>query len=119
MTNKTADLLARYASGERSFQETDIEDPDVLALDDAVLEGADFSRSFLVASFQRANLRGAKFRDANVKTCDFSCADLTNADFRGAALDATIFEGATLVGARFAGAHVQGYEMADDELPVW
>lgn len=119
MSNATAELLARYASGERSFQETDVESPDVLELDDAVLADADFSRSFLLGSFRRANLRGASFRDANVKTCDFSYADLSGADFRGAALDATSFNGAILTGACFVGAHVHGSEMADGELPNW
>ncbi|WP_160147353.1 pentapeptide repeat-containing protein [Methylopila sp. Yamaguchi] len=117
MSDTTAELLARYARGERSFQETDTEDPEVLGLDEAILAGADFSRSFLVGSFRRADLRGASFHKANVKTCDFSYADLSHADFRGAAIDATIFQGANLFGARFAGASSQGHEMADGEFP--
>lgn len=117
--NSTAELLARYASGERSFRETETEDPDILELDDSNLAGADFSGSFLVGRFRRANLRGASFRDANIKTCDFSGADLTDADFRGSALDATTFEGATLKGAQFAGASICGSDMVEGELPSW
>jgi uncharacterized protein YjbI with pentapeptide repeats len=119
MANATADVLIRYAGGDRSFQALDAEGPDALALDGAVLEGADFSRSFLIGSFRRANLRGASFRDANVKCSDFSGADLTNADFRGAALCSTTFKGAILNGALFAGAYFHSFEMADGDAPNW
>lgn len=92
------DLLRRYADGERSFREMDVQHPDALALDNATLAEVDFSGSFLLGNFRRANLRGSSFRNANVKTCDFSDADLTGADFRGAALEATTFKGAIMTG---------------------
>ena len=119
MGETTITLLTRYAAGERSFRDTWIEHPDALALDGETLAGADFSAAFLLGSFRRADLRGARFRDANVKTCDFSGADLTDADFRGAALEATTFTGAILTGASFAGAGLWGRVMGAGELPDW
>lgn len=113
-----ADIALRYATGERAFRSIEI-DPAARRLGSLILEEADFSGSWVVADFRKANLRGASFRNANVKTCDFSGADLTNADFRGAALDATIFKGATMNGASFAGATISGSELTDGELPTW
>jgi len=109
-------ILLRYAAGERSFSRLDL-DGEVHDFSGQVLEGADFSGCFVLATFCRANLAGARFKDANVKTCDFANADLRDAVFDGAAIDAAIFNGADLTGASFIGASEQGYVFKAGELP--
>jgi len=109
-------ILLRYAAGERSFSHLDL-DSEVHDFSGQVLEGADFSGCFVVATFCRANLARARFKDANVKTCDFTSADLRNAVFDGSAIDAVIFNGADLTGASFAGASEQGHIYKAGELP--
>jgi uncharacterized protein YjbI with pentapeptide repeats len=112
-----AELRARYAAGERDFVQSELdEDPDH-DLSGTCLEGADLSRSFIVASFRGARLRNAKFVDANVKTCDFRDADLTGADFSGAALYDAEFRGANLDGATFAGASAHAHVLGPTEKP--
>src|SRR5258706_16122518 len=101
------DVLRRYQGGERDFQGLEIDDLDGKApFHGAALDGADFSRAFIVADFRNASLRQATFVNANVKTCSYSGADLTNADFTGAALCSTTFSHTRMDGARFDGAFV-------------
>jgi 2-iminobutanoate/2-iminopropanoate deaminase len=113
-----SELLRRYAQGERDFQGLEIEDPDdPSSFRDAVLDGADFSRCFVVADFCRARMRGCRFTEANVKTCIFDEADLRGSDFSGAAIDAATFRSALLEDANFTGATEQGHCMKPGELP--
>ncbi|HEU4678407.1 MAG TPA: pentapeptide repeat-containing protein [Terrimicrobiaceae bacterium] len=110
-------LIARYAAGERSFADLELDDQ-VYCFVGAQLAGADFSRSFLLGDFRGANLAGAKFENANVKTCDFRGANLKGASFAGAAIDEAEFSVDTLIGVSFAGATEQGHIHAENELPV-
>src|SRR4026207_2140136 len=98
------ELITRYTAGERDFSGVELDEDPENDLSGVCLDGINLSRSFLVASFRKASLRGAIFRDANVKTCDFSGADLTGADFRGATLDGTTFVGAFIDGVQISGA---------------
>lgn len=113
-----AEILARYAQGERDFRELDIADGDSSSFRDALLEGADFSRSFILADFSGARLRGSRFVEANVKTCVFDGADLGYCDFSRAAIDAATFESCNFEGAQFEGAGCYGYTFARNELPI-
>ncbi|MBL9186404.1 MAG: pentapeptide repeat-containing protein [Opitutaceae bacterium] len=113
------ELLSRYADGERNFVGADLDEDSDNDLSGACLDGIDLSRSFVVASFRRARLRGAVFREANVKTCDFSGADLTGADFRGAALCSTKFAGSIGDGVRLAGAFYHSHEFKDGDPLDW
>jgi uncharacterized protein YjbI with pentapeptide repeats len=111
------DLLERYRRGERNFCEAELDsDPDC-DLSGVCLDGADFSRSFIIANLRGASLRGVRFREANVKTCNFNEANLREADFTGAALCATTFLGADLEGAKFTGAYVHSYVLKEGEKP--
>ena len=112
------ELLRRYAEGERYFAESEL-DHSNYDFQNSILEGADFSRSFITADFRGANLKRVSFVSANIKTCDFRNADLEGADFSGAALEATQFEGAKLQGTRFEGAGCYSYTMKADEKPWW
>jgi uncharacterized protein YjbI with pentapeptide repeats len=114
----SAELLQRYANGERDFTEAELDDV-VYDLRNVTLEGADFSRSFIVADFQGANLKDAKFVSANVKTCDFRGANLQGANFACAALESTQWEGANLQDANFEGASVMSYQLKAGEKPDW
>ena len=127
-----SEILERYRRGERDFRELDIDDEaDETAVpsgrpgrhprsfEAAELSYADFSRSFIVADFRRAVLRGACFRHANVKTCSFADAVLCDADFSNAALCSTTFAGADLTGARFDGASAYSTVLGPGELPWW
>jgi uncharacterized protein YjbI with pentapeptide repeats len=113
------ELLDRYRAGERDFSGAELDQDAGNDLSGVCLDGADLSRSYVVASFQRASLRGARFREANVKTCDFRGADLRDADFSGAALCSTRFDGARLDGARFFGASCHGLVLREGERPDW
>ena len=112
-----AQILVRYAAGERSFAGLDLDDK-TYNFDGLNLEGANFSTSFIVGTFRGANLTRANFSNTNVKTCDFRGANLRGATFEGAAIDAAEFEGADLDGALFAGATEQGYVYSSAELPI-
>ncbi len=114
----TEELLRRYAEGERYFATVAL-DNSTYDFQNAVLEGVDFSHSFITADFRGANLKRSSFVSANVKTCDFRNADLEGANFSGAALEGTQFEGANLEGARFDGAGCYSYMMKSDERPWW
>ena len=113
------EILAEYRAGQRDFRGREIEErpDDASSFRSASLDGADFSRAFIVADFRNASLRGCKFVGANVKTCCFDEADLSGCDFSNAAIDAATFSGARLDGARFDGAGAYGYSFKPGELP--
>jgi uncharacterized protein YjbI with pentapeptide repeats len=112
------DLAARYQQGERDFAGSELDsDPDN-DLSGLCLDGADLSKSSVVATFCGCSLRGAKFRQSNVKTCDFTQADLTDADFSGAALCGGIFTGARMENACFEGAYNHSYVFKPGETPI-
>lgn len=117
---RPAEILHRYAGGERDFQQVEIEDSeDRASFRGANLDDADFSGSFIVADFTGASLRNSHWSNANVKTCIFRDADLSRANFSGTALDATVFQGAKMAGANFAGAYVQSRKLQPGEMPDW
>jgi uncharacterized protein YjbI with pentapeptide repeats len=113
-----AELLQRYAAGERFFAGAEL-DGQTCDFRGVNLVRVDLSDSFIVADFRGANLRGANFAASNVKTCDFREADLTGACFANATIDATEFTGAIMDGADFTGASAQGYVLKSSELPDW
>jgi uncharacterized protein YjbI with pentapeptide repeats len=113
-----AELLRRYASGQRHFANLDIFDDGSNALVGAHLDAIELSDCFVVASFRGASLKSAKIH-ANVKTCDFTDADLSGANFRGSALCSTIFTGAKMDGADFTDAYYHGYDLSAGEKPDW
>ena len=111
------ELLRRYASGERSFPDTELSDADLsgVTLDDASFEKWSW---FSSTNFEGASLRGTSFRECNVKWASFRDADLTGASFELAAVEATDFLGATLKGVSFVGATCYGYTIKDgDQFP--
>ena len=111
------ELVRRYASGERSFPETDLSDADLTRV---TLDGASFESFswFFDANFDGASLRGTCFRECNVKCASFRLADLTGASFELAAVEAADFSEAKLEGARFVGATCYGYTIkTGDEFP--
>ena len=110
-------LLRLYATGERDFSGSELDEDPHNNMDGVQLDGINLSDSCVMATFRGASLRGAHFRVANVKTCDFSGADLRDADFRGAGLCATDFRGANIEGAKFAGAYWHSYKLKEGETP--
>jgi uncharacterized protein YjbI with pentapeptide repeats len=112
------ELLLRYSKGERYFAELELDNA-TYDFQNATLEGADFSRSFITADFRGANLKRTAFTSANIKTCDFRNTDLEGADLSGAALESTEFAGANLQGARFVGATIYNHTMKENEMPWW
>ena len=115
--SRSSSLLERYAAGERSFTDLDLDDQ-VYDFSGANLAGVDFSRTFIFADFRGANLAGAKFDHGNVKTCDFRGANLERASFIGAAIDSADFRGASMEGVSFDGASEQGHVYGENELPI-
>jgi uncharacterized protein YjbI with pentapeptide repeats len=120
---RPSEIVQRYLGGDRDFQGLDISDPDgedpSPSFRGAILDGADFSRSFVLADFRAASLRACKFVEANVKTCCFDGASLQGCDFSRAAIDAATFRAAQLEGACFDGAGAYGHTAQAGELPTW
>lgn len=50
------ELLSRYAAGERNFTGAQLDEDKENELTGVTLDGADFSHSFIVASFRKASL---------------------------------------------------------------
>jgi uncharacterized protein YjbI with pentapeptide repeats len=116
-----SEIRRRYSDGERDFRGLEIEDKadDAASFRDAVLDGVDFSQSFIVADFSNASLRGCRFVKGNVKTCVFDRADLHGCDFSETAIDAATFRSAKLEASTFAGATIYGYTLKASEKPDW
>ena len=114
----SAELLARYQTGQRVFRNLDVTDHDGAALVGADLRGIDIEDCFIACDLTGADLRDARV-NANVKTCNFSNADLRNADFRSSALCATCFGGSRMDGAQFEGAYFHSFELGAGERPEW
>jgi uncharacterized protein YjbI with pentapeptide repeats len=112
-------VLKHYAQGERHFRDIELDTEPYGDLTGRTLDHADFSGSFILATFSQCSLRSTSFRDANVKCCDFTEADLTDADFRGAALCSTTFKGARLMGAKFGGSSYHGTVFPEGFIPDW
>lgn len=111
------ELLQRYATGERSFPNTDLSDADLTGV---TLDGADFApwSWFFCTNFRGASLRGTSFRECNVKCADFSKSDLTGASFELAGVEAAVFDGATMECTTFVGASYYGYTVrGEDKFP--
>jgi uncharacterized protein YjbI with pentapeptide repeats len=108
-----ADLLRRYAAGERRFAHIDL---DGERLAGSSLEGAMFEWSwFHSVDFSGCKLRRARFLFCNVKCADFSSADLRGASFHRAAVEAANFEGALLDETSFEGSSCYGYTIHDGD----
>jgi uncharacterized protein YjbI with pentapeptide repeats len=116
-SSRATEILAAYAAGDRSFLSLDL-DEENHNFENAVLIGADFTGTFVFASFRGANLERVVFKNANVKTCDFSNCNLSEASFEGAAIDGAIFTNANLEGSSFTGASEQGHVYQAGELPA-
>ena len=111
------ELLQRYATGERSFPNTDLSDADLTGV---TLDDADFApwSWFFCTNFRGASLRGTSFRECNVKCADFSKSDLTGASFELAGVEAAVFHGATMGCTTFVGASYYGYTVrGEDKFP--
>jgi uncharacterized protein YjbI with pentapeptide repeats len=106
------ELRARYAAGERYFEETDL--PDDSDLRGAVLAGANFRRSwFFGADFTGADLRGATFDESNVKCLMLVDVDLRDAHFRDCVLCGTTVRNAAAENVDVRGATYYGAAVAD------
>lgn len=113
-----AELLTRYALGERYF--AGIELPDRTNLQYADLSGAIFDGAMLSdIDFQFANLTGVSFRNASVKCSDFRSANLCGVSFEGAGVEAVLLTGANLVDIRIDGATYYGYTLRQSDLEMW
>jgi uncharacterized protein YjbI with pentapeptide repeats len=114
------ELLRRYASGERSFPDTELSDADLVGV---TLDGVSIERFswFFSTNFEGASLRGTSFRECNVKCASFRNADLTGASFELAAVEAAEFNGARLEGVSFVGATCYGCTTrnGDHFPPAW
>jgi uncharacterized protein YjbI with pentapeptide repeats len=117
LLSRSAEILAAYAGGNRSFVSLDPDD-EVHNFENATLVGADFTGTFVFANFRGANLGRSVFKNANVKTCDFSNSNLSGASFEGAAIDGALFTKANLEGGSFTGASEQGHVYQAGELPT-
>lgn len=113
---RVSEVLRLYAQGRRDFRELDI-GPAEETFENKRLDDADFSSSFIDASFAGASLRRANFVNANVKGCNFDRTDLSEASFEGAALDSATFVRAEVGGTRFTGASWQSHVFSRGEFP--
>jgi uncharacterized protein YjbI with pentapeptide repeats len=111
-----AEILRRYAEGERDFSHCDIRDGE--SFRGASLPGANFSSAYVSdADFEGADLRGADFSGANVKTSVFRGADLTDVSFADAAICSADFSNSILDRTLFVGAAWYGYRLKEGDKP--
>lgn len=102
-----AELLRRYAAGERYFPDADI--PENASLRGAVLAGAIFKDFRLsCVDLREADLRNCRFENGNVKCSAFDNADLRDAVFKEVHVEATSWHGANVEGTDFSGAFYHG-----------
>jgi uncharacterized protein YjbI with pentapeptide repeats len=98
-----AELLYRYAHGERYFAY--IELPEQTDLSGVMLDDAVFDYGILSdINFQQAQLRHVSFRSTNLKCTDFRYSILTDADFSDASIESIYLAYANIEGAMFFGA---------------
>jgi len=107
------ELLLRYASGERTFSDVNLDNEDLSGVN---LEGIVFRRCYLTAIFRGACLKDAVFEECNVKSADFREADLRDASFSGSSICAIMLEKADLTGVSFDGARYHSHTMQEDEI---
>ncbi|MBD2017278.1 pentapeptide repeat-containing protein [Microcoleus sp. FACHB-53] len=130
----TSELLKRYDTGGRNFQNADLSGAQLAGADlrganligailrnadlrNAQLDGAklviaDLSNADLSnANLRKAKLVGAMLRDVRLSGADLSWAKLGNADLRNAQL-----VGAKLVGAKLSGADLSGADLTGANL---
>jgi superfamily I DNA and RNA helicase len=130
----TSELLKRYDTGGRNFQNADLTGAQLARADlrhanligailknadlrNAQLDGAklviaDLSHADLTnANLQKAKLVGAILKDVKLNNADLSWAKLGNADLRNAQL-----VGAKLVGAKLSGADLTGADLTGANL---
>lgn len=115
---RAAELLQRYAAGERVFDGVYLADGEVLY--GANLEGATFDGGFFTDIDARdANLRGTTFRNTNLKCTDFRGSDLTNAKFENVLIEGAAFRGAIVDGASFSRMTHHGKVIEDFDPEDW
>jgi uncharacterized protein YjbI with pentapeptide repeats len=104
-----AELLERYAAGERDFCGADLCYVNLYGAD---LRGAELRRADLRdADLRRADLHGADLRYADLSRADLCRADLRDADLRRADL-----HGAKLTGAKLTGADLNWADLRYADL---
>lgn len=112
ITRTAEDILARYSSGERDFQRTDL--PEGSSFAGSVLAGSNFEDSWLSETdFSRADLRNTCFDESNVKCCDFRGADLRGTTIRESVICGSNFEGAQVDEVRTEGTTWYGANVSD------
>lgn len=115
-----AELLERYAAGERYFARADLSDSSLryVHLDSANLDGASFINAHLIfTSFQNASLREAVFHGTRFVRVSFDGADISRSNWclkqRPFGVD---FPRSRLHGAFLGGCNLQGCRMTDADL---
>ncbi|MEP0885546.1 pentapeptide repeat-containing protein [Trichocoleus sp. ST-U3] len=105
----TGELLKRYDTGGRNFQNAD--------LTGAQLAGADLRNANLIGAILRnADLRNAQLDGAKLVIADLSNADLTNAKLPKAKLVGAILKEARLSGADFSRAKLNNADLRNAQL---
>jgi uncharacterized protein YjbI with pentapeptide repeats len=95
-----AELLERYARGERHF---------AVREGDRLVRGVELQGAVLTgATLGGANLREAMLREADLRGADLSDVSLEQADLRGADLSGAVLQNANLEGACLTGANFRG-----------
>jgi superfamily I DNA and RNA helicase len=135
----TSELLKRYDTGGRNFQNADLTGAQLAGADlrnanliGAILRGADLRNAQLDgaklviadlcgadlsnANLRKAKLVGAILRDARLSGADLSWAKLGNADLRNAQLVAAKLVGVKLSGADLSGADLSGANLEAADL---
>jgi uncharacterized protein YjbI with pentapeptide repeats len=88
-----------------------------ISLDNAVLDGCDFSNMFLEkAEFKLAHLEDANFENAEMQYCIFERANLKGAILQWANFDSSNLEFANLQEANLVGAHLEKVRLQDANL---
>lgn len=109
-----ADLLQRYAAGERQFIGINLREANLAA---ARLGLANFQQANLTwANLQAASLNHTDLRNAKLTCAQLQHANLQSADLRGANLQGAQLCGANLSWTRLSGANLTGADLTDANL---
>ena len=107
---EVAEILKRYADGEREFLYVDLSGADLSSVDfgERSLRGVIYNKKI---KFSNANLSSANLRNAFMQFVNLNNANLNNAN-----LERTLLEGANLKGANLKGANLCSTNLAGADL---
>ena len=115
-TDLAAYVLQQYQSGQRYFDNLDMENE---SFEGCNLHDIIFEHCSLYVSFRNTNLTNAKFLNGGIKTCDFREADLTNARFENVCIESALFARSKTDNIYFDNNSAYGQLVTQTDFDTW